>query len=197
VTEVGAPSGPATATPVARRSICDNRNITYGADGKPNLSYAELIRRAIDAAPDKRMTLNEIYQWIVDNFDFYRRQEQNNRLASWKNSIRHNLSLNKTFVREQRGRTEPGKGSYWRIDEEYRQLRVQQQMRNGPTSAVDCGDRTDMIVEEMASSGALNDRDDDEVRQPKSIRQTGKERQASSKQRPPNGGNERKGNRSP
>uniref|UniRef100_A0A914WDB1 Forkhead box protein fkh-2 n=2 Tax=Plectus sambesii TaxID=2011161 RepID=A0A914WDB1_9BILA len=86
----------------------------YAVDGKPNLSYAELIRRAIESSMVKKMTLNEIYQWITENFPYYRQQEKN---QSWKNSIRHNLSLNKLFVREQRERGDPGKGSYWRIDE--------------------------------------------------------------------------------
>lgn len=42
-------------------------------DGKPPYSYVNLITFAINSTPKKRMTLNEIYQWISDNFHYYRR----------------------------------------------------------------------------------------------------------------------------
>ena len=39
---------------------------------KPGYSYASLITFAIDSSPDKRMTLSEIYQWIVDKYPYYK-----------------------------------------------------------------------------------------------------------------------------
>ena len=39
---------------------------------KPPYSYANLITFAINSSSKKRMTLSEIYQWISDNFPFYR-----------------------------------------------------------------------------------------------------------------------------
>ncbi|KAJ8879047.1 hypothetical protein PR048_019653 [Dryococelus australis] len=45
-----------------------NRN----KDGKPPYSYASLIRLAITNAPKGKMTLSEIYQFIIQQFPYYR-----------------------------------------------------------------------------------------------------------------------------
>ncbi|KAJ2829383.1 hypothetical protein GGI24_002147, partial [Coemansia furcata] len=79
--------------------------------GKPPYSYATLITYALLHHPRKQMTLNEIYNWAMDNYPYFK-----NAGSGWKNSIRHNLSLNKTFVRIPRPANEPGKGAYWTVD---------------------------------------------------------------------------------
>lgn len=41
-------------------------------ENKPPYSYANLITFAINSSDNKKMTLSEIYQWICDNFPYYR-----------------------------------------------------------------------------------------------------------------------------
>lgn len=80
-------------------------------DGKkPALSYALLIGQSILRAPNRRLTLASIYKWISDSFAFYNSAE-----SGWQNSIRHNLSLNKAFYKQERPKDDPGKGNYWAI----------------------------------------------------------------------------------
>lgn len=78
---------------------------------KPPFSYATLIGMSILRAPNRRLTLAQIYKWISSTYSFYRNSD-----SCWQNSIRHNLSLNKAFVKQERPKDDPGKGNYWAIE---------------------------------------------------------------------------------
>ncbi|KAJ8246415.1 hypothetical protein GJAV_G00267490 [Gymnothorax javanicus] len=81
---------------------------------KPPYSYATLICMAMQASKKSKITLSCIYKWITDNFCYFRHAD-----PTWQNSIRHNLSLNKCFIKVPRQKDEPGKGGFWKIDPQY------------------------------------------------------------------------------
>lgn len=64
---------------------------------------------AIDSLPSKCATVGEIYHWIEEQFPYYRTGA-----PWWKNCIRHNLSMKKTFVRVQRAERH-----YWSISPDH------------------------------------------------------------------------------
>jgi len=49
-----------------------------------NMSYAELITQAVLSSPDKRLTLSEIYDWIVQNVPYFADKANSPSTAGWK-----------------------------------------------------------------------------------------------------------------
>lgn len=73
------------------------------AASKPPYSFSSLIFMAIEDSPDKRLPVKDIYAWIVNNFPHYRTATR-----GWRNSVRHNLSLSKSFRRIHRDKSQVG-----------------------------------------------------------------------------------------
>lgn len=78
---------------------------------KPPYPYSTIIRYAIQGSPRQRLTLSELYETMEARFPWFKTAG-----SGWKNSVRHNLSLNRCFEKVARPITEPGKGSYWTVN---------------------------------------------------------------------------------
>lgn len=98
------PYGPRLALSM---SLFHNR-VFQPEEPKPQHSYIGLIAIAILSSPESKLVLSDIYQYILDNYPYFR-----SRGPGWRNSIRHNLSLNDCFIKS--GRSANGKGHYWAI----------------------------------------------------------------------------------
>ena len=59
-------------SPLDTNATLESNEGQHTKDGKPPYSYANLITFAINSSSKKKMTLSEIYQWICDNFPYYR-----------------------------------------------------------------------------------------------------------------------------
>ncbi|KAL3059215.1 hypothetical protein OYC64_011187 [Pagothenia borchgrevinki] len=102
--------------------LSQNKEFYMNAEVRPPFTYASLIRQAILESPEKQLTLNEVYNWFTRMFAYFRRNA-----ATWKNAVRHNLSLHKCFVR-----VENVKGAVWTVDELEFQKRRPQKISGSP-----------------------------------------------------------------
>ena len=110
VNELGVHTMPGLPRSMARVDFKTNPYV------KPPYSYITLISMAMMATKKKMATLRGIYKWVTDSFMYFRFAE-----LSWRNCIKHVLSLNNCFMKVPRRRgektTHEGKPRriFWRI----------------------------------------------------------------------------------
>lgn len=73
------PPQPGAAGGSGQPRKCSSRRNAWG-----NLSYADLITRAIESSPDKRLTLSQIYEWMVRCVPYFKDKGDSNSSAGWK-----------------------------------------------------------------------------------------------------------------
>ncbi|CAK6966027.1 forkhead box protein O3a [Scomber scombrus] len=113
----GSPSSSQTPAAAAGGSASQQlRKSSARRNAWGNYSYADLITQAIESSPEKRLTLSQIYDWMVRSVPYFKDKGDSNSSAGWKNSIRHNLSLHSRFVKVQNEGT--GKSSWWMVNPE-------------------------------------------------------------------------------
>lgn len=132
---------------------------------KPAYSYSCLIAMALKNSRAGSLPVSEIYSFMCEHFPYFKTAPN-----GWKNSVRHNLSLNKCFEKIEKPATNGGqrKGCLWamnpskiaKMDEE-----VQKWSRKDPMAI-----RKAMVIPENLPAlergemkhGSLNDSDVDE-----------------------------------
>lgn len=76
---------------------------------KPNSTYTDLITLALKEKFS--LTVSGIYQWITENYPYFKAEDDR-----WKNSVRHNLSMNPHFRKG--GKAKQGSGHVWVLADE-------------------------------------------------------------------------------
>lgn len=75
---------------------------------KPNYSFPKMIGMALLEAKEERLPVGGIYTYIEEHFPYFRAAKK-----GWRNSVRHNLSLNKYFVKCAREAVDKRRGTLW------------------------------------------------------------------------------------
>lgn len=71
----------------AEGSTSQKKTNTSRRNAWGNFSYADLITQAVISSPEKRLTLSQIYDWMVQNVPYFRDKGDSNSSAGWKVSL--------------------------------------------------------------------------------------------------------------
>ena len=72
----GPPGGP--------NAVAANKKSSARRNAWGNLSYADLITQAILSSAEKRLTLSQVYDWMVQNIPYFKDKGDSNSSAGWK-----------------------------------------------------------------------------------------------------------------
>lgn len=141
---------------------------------KPSCSYSSLLTTCIRKyTSPKGMSLSEIYAGIRELFPYYKYCPD-----GWQSSVRHNLSLNKSF----RKVSKEGKGWLWGLDEDYIAERERQKKRQAEAAAAKAAAAQERLEQQQlqrakkaaaaSASGSRNGHDNKNNGRQQSISQT-------------------------
>ncbi|XP_018565182.1 forkhead box protein N3 isoform X2 [Anoplophora glabripennis] len=166
IDESSVSAGDSSSRSVNSPSPCQNQNgnnqrskhphnIPYDplvhTNNKPPYSFSCLIFMAIEDSMQKALPVKEIYSWILEHFPYFK-----NAPTGWKNSVRHNLSLNKCFQKVEKA-PNLGKGSLWTVDPQYKPNLIQALNRSPfhPCSTLESssyyGNKPQLVVSDKSS----------------------------------------------
>ncbi|CAL2039511.1 unnamed protein product [Caenorhabditis brenneri] len=95
-------------SPTGQKSSSSSPELDMDSPKRRPYSFYSIIAMAIQSSPQKRMRLQEIYEYISTNFPYYKAKKS----LGWQNSIRQNLSMHIHF---QKVSEEDGQGNYWEM----------------------------------------------------------------------------------